>query len=214
MPPPNYFLTIKPDYSGSWEFYGLIIWSLCAIAIIFSVIANFILVQEAGSSKREKKSPVETGTMFLFFLFFFILIKYRVAGLEIASLYKPLFMVSGLLLAMLGTVFNIWGRIYLGSNWANQIKIYKNQTLVTKGPFKIVRHPLYASLIWIYFGASIYFLNILAFLANLLIFIPFMYYRSTQEEKVLGKEFSEYSKYRKKTGMFFPKFVILNLWSR
>lgn len=211
---PDYLLKIKADYSTPSEFFGLVVLAFCATAIIFSIIANFLLVQDAGNSKKEKKSLVETGTMSLFFLFFFFLIKYRLTVLEIDFLHKPVYLLIGLFLVVLGTIFNIWGRIDLGNNWANQIKIYKNQTLVTRGPFKIVRHPLYASLIWIFFGASIYFSNISAFLANLLIFIPFMYYRAKQEERVLEKEFKEYTKYSKKTGMFFPKFAILNPWSR
>lgn len=214
MPLPDYFLKIKPDYSTPSQFYGLIVLALCATAIIFSIISNFLLAQDAGNSKKEKKSLVETGTMSLFFLLFFLLIKYRLILLEIDLLHKPVYLITGIAIVLVGTIFNIWGRIYLGNNWANQIKIYKNQTLVTGGPFKIVRHPLYASLIWIFFGASIYFSNISAFLANLLIFTPFMYYRAKQEERILKNEFKEYAKYSKKTGMFFPKFAILNPWSR
>lgn len=97
------------------------------------------------------------------------------------------------------------GRFRLGSNWANQVKIYKNQTLVTHGPYGFVRHPLYASLILMFYGGCLVYPNYLAFLANTLIFIPFMYYRAKQEEILLSKTFKEYKKYQKEVGMLFPK---------
>jgi protein-S-isoprenylcysteine O-methyltransferase Ste14 len=76
---------------------------------------------------------------------------------------------------------------------------------VQKGAYRIVRHPLYASLIWVFYGASIVYLNYYAFLLNTFVFIPFMYYRAKQEEELLEKEFSDYNKYTLNVGMFFPK---------
>jgi protein-S-isoprenylcysteine O-methyltransferase Ste14 len=109
------------------------------------------------------------------------------------------------LIIIVGCIINILGRFRLGGNWANQVKIYKDQTLVTKAVYGIVRHPLYASLIWMFYGASLVYLNYAAFLANSLLFIPFMYYRAKQEETLLAKEFKGYNKYRENVGMFFPK---------
>ena len=49
--------------------------------------------------------------------------------------------------------------------------------------------------------------NYLVIILNTVVFIPFMYYRAKQEEKELIKTFKEYKKYRKETGMFFPKII-------
>ena len=43
---------------------------------------------------------------------------------------------------VIGTVFNVCGRVYLKSNWADHVRIYDDQQLVTTGPYRIVRHPL------------------------------------------------------------------------
>ena len=113
--------------------------------------------------------------------------------------------IIGLLILIIGCIINIIGRINLGKNWSNQIKIYDDHSLVSNGVYKIVRHPLYASIIWMFFGASLIYSNYLAFLANLIIFIPFMYYRAKQEETLLKNEFIDYKDYQIKVGMFFPK---------
>ena len=102
---------------------------------------------------------------------------------------------------------NILGRLSLGRNWANHIKIYSDHVLVSGGVYNIVRHPLYASLIWMFLGASLVYFNYLAFLAIAFVFSPFMYYRAKQEEELLLKEFEEYNAYQQKVGMFFPKIL-------
>jgi len=48
-------------------------------------------------------------------------------------------------------------------------------------------------------------LIVACFLLTVFGFIPMMYYRAKQEEKLLIQEFPEYPAYMKKTGMFFPR---------
>ena len=181
-----------------------------SLAFSFLVVALAITIDFLEFDKNEKtknkKSVVTTGTMFLFFVGFYLLIKLNIGQIEINNLSVRLpLAIIGTVVIFAGVFVNIKGRIDLGKNWANQIKIYEKHTLVNRGVYKIVRHPLYASLIWIFYGACLVYLNFPALLANTFIFIPFMFYRANQEEILLQKEFPEYKNYKLKTGMFFPK---------
>jgi len=178
-----------------------------AIVVIFTfIVLNFFEAQSKEKVKKEKKSVVETGTMILFFIVFYLIIRLRIGEITFNnSLVRIPLIILGLIVIIIGVYFNVKGRLILGRNWANQIKIYKNQTLVNTSVFGVVRHPLYASLIWMFYGASIIYFNWLAFLLNSFIFIPFMYYRAKQEEKMLTREFERYKDYQRKVGMFFPK---------
>ena len=102
---------------------------------------------------------------------------------------------------------NLLGRYYLGDNWGNNVVIYTDHTLVTNGVYKIVRHPLYASIIWAIYAIGVLRSNYCVFILNTIIFIPFMYYRAKQEEKELLKVFKEYKDYQENTGMFFPNII-------
>jgi protein-S-isoprenylcysteine O-methyltransferase Ste14 len=176
------------------------------IAIFAFIVINFFEAQPSNKVKEENKSIVETGSMVFFFVFFYLIIRLRIGVFELNNLWiRVPFVILGLITILLGAYFNIKGRMMLGKNWANQIKIYKNQTLVTKGVYSIVRHPLYASLIWMFYAASFIYFNWLAFLINSLIFVPFMSYRANQEERLLEKEFKNYKTYKKQVGMFFPR---------
>jgi protein-S-isoprenylcysteine O-methyltransferase Ste14 len=184
---------------------GLI--SLSVILVFMAIIADFILFNERKEIKKEKRSIVATGTMFTFYFVYFLLIAFGIGSLKIID---PTIMTAcsflGTGLVVFGSVINVLGRLKLHANWSNHIKIYDDQTLVTSGVFGLIRHPLYASLMLMLLGGSLAYLNIACAFITFLIFIPFMTYRAKQEEVMLMQEFVEYSDYRKKTGMFFPKF--------
>lgn len=182
-----------------------IIISICVLALFISILINFAESKKEPVQK-EKKSVVATGSMTLFFLVFYFILRLGLGVINASVTVTLLCAITGLLIIVLGCCVNIFGRFNLGSNWANQVRIYKNQTLVTKGVYRLVRHPLYASTIWMFYGACLVYLDYYAALVTTLIFVPFMYYRARQEEDLLAKTFKEYNKYRKEVGMFFPKF--------
>lgn len=175
-------------------------------AIVLAVSIDFIEFQKRKQVKEEKKSIIETGSMFLFFFLFYGAIRFGIGRIDVQSdMLKMVLMMIGSLILILGCFVNIRGRFDLGKNWANQIKIYHDHTIISRGMYRHVRHPLYASIIWMFFGASLIYLNAFAFLSNLLIFIPCMYHRAKQEEILLSNEFEDYTYYQKQVGMFLPK---------
>ena len=178
------------------------------VALFVSIIIDFTLYTREDHIKKEKKSIVETGTMTLFLIVFYLILMTKIG---IVPIYddnlKKLIIILGTLAIVSGCIMNIMGRFNLGSNWANHIKIYNEHTLVQKGMYKIVRHPLYASIMLMFYGACFVYRNILCFFAVTFIFIPFMYYRAKQEEALLIQTFTEYVDYKRRIGMFFPKLI-------
>jgi len=200
------FINLIKSPIGIFELVSLFIIILCCFSVLLAIFIDFIKFDIKDETKRKKKSIVATGSMLLFFVCFYFLIRFNVGAIEVGNLILRITtIIIGLIIIIIGTFVNIRGRVDLGKNWANHIKIYKNHTLIEKGMYRIVRHPLYASLIWAFYGACLVYLNYYAFFLNTFVFIPFMYYRAKQEEELLEKEFFDYNKYKLKVGMFFPK---------
>jgi protein-S-isoprenylcysteine O-methyltransferase Ste14 len=176
---------------------------LCLLTLFTAIIINFF--ESKSNIQKRKKSVVDTGSMTGFFALFYILLRFKIGYFEISELASFILKPLGLIILIMGTYINIKGRIDLGLNWANQVTIYTDQKLITTGIYKYIRHPLYGSIIYMFYGSCLIYPNYLAFLCNTLIFIPFMYYRARQEEKFLIEKFSDYRDYIKKTGMLFPK---------
>jgi len=111
---------------------------------------------------------------------------------------------AGLIVYLVFSWIQVWSFKTLGDNYSQDIMIKKNHELVTKGPFKIIRHPQYLCQILLDLGATAAtFSYILGFLA--LIEIPIYIMRASLEDKLLAKYFTEkFSDYKKKAGFMIP----------
>ena len=176
---------------------------ILGIILIYTyVFYNFYHAKKRiGKKKKEVKSVVETASMSFFFLIIACVIN---LGCGTYPFHNTILNIVFLVIYILSIATNLLGRYYLGNNWGNNVVIYTDHTLVTNGVYRIVRHPLYASIIWAIYSIGVLRSNYCVFLLNTIVFIPFMYYRAKQEEKELIKVFKEYEDYQKKTGMFFP----------
>jgi protein-S-isoprenylcysteine O-methyltransferase Ste14 len=185
---------------------GNIILMICASILLFSLAVDFIIFHKKGEVKKELRSWVETGTMFGYFIIYYFLIRSGLGKIYITNdFFRNVLIISGSALAVTGCLINVAGRINLRNNWANQVTIYKGQTLVTGGVYSVFRHPLYASIIFMLIGGCLINSDYIALLSVIIVFTPMMYYRAGQEEKLLKAEFGSYPEYQKKTGMFFPR---------
>ncbi|HEY5586254.1 MAG TPA: isoprenylcysteine carboxylmethyltransferase family protein [Ruminiclostridium sp.] len=181
---------------------------LCVFFLFLAIFIDFVLYSRKEQVQTEKKSFVETGTMTLFFIIFYLILQSGLGGVFITfGFLGKLLKVLGTLMIIIGCIANIYGRLNLGRNWANQVKIYQEQALVQTGMYKIVRHPLYASIILMFYGASLVYQNTVALVVVSVVFVPMMYYRAIQEENLLTQRFPMYNKYKQSTGMLFPKIL-------
>jgi protein-S-isoprenylcysteine O-methyltransferase Ste14 len=177
--------------------------TLSVVAVFVAILVDFINYNHKNAVKKAKRSIVATGSMIGFYFVYYLVLRYHLGSLNFANINVALI---GTTLIVLGAIANIAGRVQLKGNWANHIKIYDGHSLVNRGVYKIVRHPLYASIMLMLFGGSIAYKNWLSAALTAFVFVPFMYYRAKQEEELLQEEFAEYENYKKTTGMFFPKF--------
>lgn len=179
---------------------------VCFLLIALAVLADFRAYHRRRDVVASDRSWVETGSMTAFFAIYYLVVRARLLELDVPAPWRIVALAAGLALMVVGAAFNVLGRLYLASNWANQIKIYEGHWLVTTGPFAIVRHPLYASLIWMLVGGALVYANLAGLLLSVAVFVPMMYGRAKKEEALLTGAFGErYATYRRTTGMFLPK---------
>lgn len=179
----------------------------CVLLVGIAVFIDFRAYHRTDRGVvKSDRSWVETGTMTGFFVVYYLAVRFELLVILVDEPLRTAMLVAGLALMVLGAVVNVLGRRYLKSNWANQINIYEDHWLVTTGPFSLVRHPLYASLIWMFVGGSLVYANLAALLLTLTVFVPMMYVRAKKEDALLGEAFGEqYDAYRQHTGMLFPR---------
>ncbi|MGA9292747.1 MAG: isoprenylcysteine carboxylmethyltransferase family protein [Ignavibacteriaceae bacterium] len=109
----------------------------------------------------------------------------------------------GLLIYITFSWIQIWSYRTLGESYSQEIVIFKNHKLVTKGPFKLIRHPQYLSQILLDLGAGIATLSYII-IPLAIIQIPFVIMRANLEEKLLSKHIKEFAEYKSKSGFMIP----------
>ena len=117
------------------------------------------------------------------------------------------FQILGTVLTVLGLLIAIWARIYLGRNWSGYVTYKKDHELVTTGPYRFIRHPIYTGMILMSAGAVLYYgIPLLLIICTILagVFI----WRTKKEEEIMTKLFGKkYLDYMKKTKALIP-FVV------
>jgi protein-S-isoprenylcysteine O-methyltransferase Ste14 len=109
----------------------------------------------------------------------------------------------GLFLFALGLGFAIWARLNIGSNWGTPMSQKDEPELVTSGPYRLVRHPIYSGILLGGVGTAVA-LNWVFLIAIVLAGVYFIY-SATVEERYLTQQFPDtYPTYRHSTKMLVP----------
>lgn len=113
--------------------------------------------------------------------------------------------IGGLALAGLDLGLVVWTLGSLGSNITATSITREEHELVTHGPYRWVRHPLYTSgtILWISVWA---FSGLLIFLAIMVASLSVVLWRLPREEAELEERFGEtYLSYKERTGALLPR---------
>lgn len=113
------------------------------------------------------------------------------------------------LLLVLATVFTlvgiglaVWARLHLGRNWSSSPNMKVGHTLVTSGPYQLIRHPIYTGVLTAILGSAL--VNSLWFI--ILAFASFVFVRRVRKEEgyMLNLFPNEYPEYKKHTWALIP----------
>jgi protein-S-isoprenylcysteine O-methyltransferase Ste14 len=104
-------------------------------------------------------------------------------------------------------VFVFWrAHADLGVNWSPTLEIREKHELITRGIYRAIRHPMYASQWILAIAQPLLLQNWIAGFSSLLAFIPFYIFRVRAEEQMMIETFGEqYREYMQKTGGVLPK---------
>jgi protein-S-isoprenylcysteine O-methyltransferase Ste14 len=113
---------------------------------------------------------------------------------------------AGVGIAILGFALLQWAQVTLGKSWSDTPRMMKEQTLVTRGPYRVIRHPIYTAFLAIL--GSLLFIS-----SNWLIGLCWIGMASLEiisrihyEEILMIEYFGEhYRAYMKRTGRLLPR---------
>ncbi len=112
---------------------------------------------------------------------------------------------SGGVFFIIGLAFLAWTLRSLGTNLTDTVVTRKAHTLVTRGPYRWVRHPFYDSMAIFIVAISLLAANWLVLLSGMVVFILLAIRSKTEEAHLLNRFGEPYQIYKDHTGRFLPR---------
>jgi protein-S-isoprenylcysteine O-methyltransferase Ste14 len=128
-------------------------------------------------------------------------------SIQFAQLGFPLWLrILGVVVALLGVTLLWWADTTLGDNLSVTLQVKENHSLVTTGPYRFIRHPVYAAGMSFFIGTSAASANWVVATLLLGSFTLLYAQRIPQEEKMMLDHFGEeYRQYMQVTGRLIPR---------
>jgi protein-S-isoprenylcysteine O-methyltransferase Ste14 len=119
------------------------------------------------------------------------------------AVHSPIVAAIGVVVFASGIALAIWARVQLGRNWGMPMTQKAAPELVTSGPYRFVRHPIYSGLLAGLLGTTL--VTNLIGLIVVVVLGGYFYYSASVEEKNLIATFpTAYPVYRSSTKMLIP----------
>jgi protein-S-isoprenylcysteine O-methyltransferase Ste14 len=119
------------------------------------------------------------------------------------AVHSPVLGSIGAIVFASGISLAIWARVQLGRNWGMPMTQKAEPELVTSGPYRFVRHPIYTGLLAGLLGTAL--VTNLIGLVIVAVLGAYFYYSASVEEKNLIATFpTAYPAYRNSTKMLIP----------
>jgi protein-S-isoprenylcysteine O-methyltransferase Ste14 len=112
----------------------------------------------------------------------------------------------GLAVGLTGAVLLAWASVLLGRFMVHGAAVREDHALVAGGPYRFIRHPVYAGYLALLLGAGVAALNVWVLLLWPLSLLGILI-QVASEEQLLGARFGrDYERYVGRTGRLVPRF--------
>jgi protein-S-isoprenylcysteine O-methyltransferase Ste14 len=176
------------------------------IVCIWLVFELYWLLHARGNKKTVYSQSRGSRLLYLVLMFAVVLVVTSIPQLRIPLLPTNIAtQVAGIILCAAGVVLAIQARRTLGANWSGIVTLKEDHTLVRRGPYRFVRHPIYSGILLAAAGSFLALLPTVQAVICLL-FLLFNYRRkSLLEERILSQNFpDEYPQYCREVKALVP----------
>lgn len=181
-------------YLNGWIFMGILFIPMLIAGIVMMIKNPQLLKSRLDAKEKQKEQNIVIKLSGLMFIIGFI-----TAGLDFRySWFKLPSIITYIAIIIFLLSYLMWAEVLRENTYLTRtIKVTEGQTVIDKGLYAIIRHPMYTASIFL-------FLSMPLVLGSLISFFIFLLYpiiiiiRIINEEKFLEKELVGYIEYKKK----------------
>ena len=181
-------------YWNAWLFIGVLFVPMLFVGLILLKKAPELLEKRLNTKEKEVKQKHIVALSLLMFAGGFV-----VSGLDYQYQFSRLRSEVPIAAAVIFLIaYGLFAEIMRENRYlARTIEVQENQRVVDTGLYGVVRHPMYAASVLLFFSMPLVLGSVYAFI--IFLFYPFLLVkRISNEEAVLRAELAEYDEYTKK----------------
>lgn len=182
-----------------------------AITIIMWIVfaIGFLLLKRRQKQNEQKKNKLAMIGMMLEgvgFAFVFTVRREPFTNIfQMNSSIQILLTIFSGILAIASVWLGLSAVKTLGKQWNIKAQIIEGHELITTGPYKIVRHPIYSALFGLLIVTGYSITQLWAFIIAIVLYFIGTIFRTRVEEQLLIQHFGDqYEKYKKKVPALIP----------
>ncbi|WP_189347833.1 MULTISPECIES: isoprenylcysteine carboxylmethyltransferase family protein [unclassified Mesorhizobium] len=178
----------------------IFIWLIYAAWILLIV---YLTIQAAGVKRDTRPHLLQSFALLFAVIVAFLLPHLRAFAFVNFAPVGPALAGIGVVVTLAGMAFLVWARQSLGRNWSQTVSAKQDHELVTSGPYRYVRHPMYTGGMVAGIGSAIVvgggFIFLLILLGSLFL------WRVGAEDRLLAVQFpNEFPAYARRTKALIP----------
>jgi protein-S-isoprenylcysteine O-methyltransferase Ste14 len=179
---------------------------LVAWGVVCLALPTLLYTRRTGSSPFIGGRVSGAGAVTAYAIPFAFAIAADDAGAVARLFHSPVLAALGTALCVGGIALTIWSQLAMGASWRVGIDSEEHTALVTSGPYRRVRNPIYTGMFVFTIGVTLVLPNLLSVLGTIGLFVIVNLVVSRVEEPYLLKEHGgEFARWKQTTGRFLPR---------
>jgi len=186
--------------------YSVGIETVWACWTIFLVVWLLAAISTKRSVYRESRAQRLRYSILLFAGYLLLIRGHRLAYPLSARVIPRMEFIAwaGVILCIAGLSFCIWARAILGRNWSGAVTLKEGHELIERGPYQLVRHPIYTGLLAMFLG-TVMVLGHMAGIAGFVLVSVSFWIKLSDEERIMLKQFpDQYAAYQQRVKRIIP----------
>jgi protein-S-isoprenylcysteine O-methyltransferase Ste14 len=172
--------------------------------ILLVWVASYFVTRKAVRRGQPLLQGIATGLIALAFLLLFQRRTSGLLGLRLTEVPAPIALIADLV-CFGAAGFAIWSRLTLGRNWSGAVaSVGENHELIVRGPYRYVRHPIYAGFLIAMLATALTIGTLASYLAVAVGLVAFLLRIRIEEALMLSQFPDDYRAYQRQTPALFP----------
>jgi protein-S-isoprenylcysteine O-methyltransferase Ste14 len=175
------------------------------------VLLTAIWALASRRSKRTIRREGAAGRIIHWILYMagclLLFIPWRLAPLGARFVPEASAIVLGGYLAAAGLAFATWARFVLGRDWSMAVTVKEDHKLIRRGPYRIVRHPIYTGILLMLVGTAIGYGRVSGLIGVALALAGFWVKWRTEERFMVEQFGVEYVQYQREVKAIIPGLI-------